>query len=405
MATLKAMLHSKTNSKAEKTNHLALRVTANRKRSYVYLGHVLDLKDWDSATEKVKRTHPKHKQLNRLIRKKYDELEDLIFESDAKGMKLTAKQITDSIRNTKQGLFFELAEEHVSTLESLGKHNRAVSDRSKINRITEFAKNSELTFEEINERFLKNLKTHLLIFRGISERSVMNIYVLIRKLYNQAIRYELVEQKHYPFGKGKVKIVYPQTIKTGLTQKEILTIENLDLGIGSAIWHTRNVFLFSFYLAGVRIGDVLSMKWSDIVDNRLQYSMNKNNRSDSLKLPKKVVEILKHYETKIKDNNDFIFPEMKKVNTKNSKAVYTAMKTATKKFNQYLKQIAKLAGIDKKITNHIARHTFGNIAGDQISPQMLQKLYRHSNLSTTIGYQGNFIHKDADDALDSVVNF
>ena len=36
---------------------------------------------------------------------------------------------------------------------------------------------------------------------------------------------------------------------------------------------------------------------------------------------------------------------------------------------------------------------------------MLQKLYRHSNLKTTINYQTNFIHKEADDALDTVVDF
>lgn len=54
---------------------------------------------------------------------------------------------------------------------------------------------------------------------------------------------------------------------------------------------------------------------------------------------------------------------------------------------------------------HIARHTFGNIAGDTIHPFMLQKLYRHSDLKTTLNYQANFIHKEADDALNSVVNF
>jgi len=36
---------------------------------------------------------------------------------------------------------------------------------------------------------------------------------------------------------------------------------------------------------------------------------------------------------------------------------------------------------------------------------MLQKLYRHSHISTTMGYQANFIHKDVDDALESVLNF
>ena len=50
-------------------------------------------------------------------------------------------------------------------------------------------------------------------------------------------------------------------------------------------------------------------------------------------------------------------------------------------------------------------HSFGNIAGESIHPLMLQKLYRHSDLKTTINYQANFIHKEADDALDSVINF
>lgn len=54
---------------------------------------------------------------------------------------------------------------------------------------------------------------------------------------------------------------------------------------------------------------------------------------------------------------------------------------------------------------HIARHSFGNISGDRIPIQMLQKLYRHSSITTTIQYQSNFIQKDADDALDKVVNF
>ena len=63
-----------------------------------------------------------------------------------------------------------------------------------------------------------------------------------------------------------------------------------------------------------------------------------------------------------------------------------------------------MCDIEKNLSNHIARHTFGNMAGDKIDPRMLQKLYRHSNLKTTIGYQANFIHKDADDALETVLN-
>ena len=69
------------------------------------------------------------------------------------------------------------------------------------------------------------------------------------------------------------------------------------------------------------------------------------------------------------------------------------------------KKVAEKAKINKKLTMHIARHTFGNISGEKISLQMLQKLYRHSSITTTIGYQANFIHKEADEALNAVIGF
>lgn len=61
--------------------------------------------------------------------------------------------------------------------------------------------------------------------------------------------------------------------------------------------------------------------------------------------------------------------------------------------------------MDKKLTMHIARHSFGHIAGDRIPVQMLQKLYRHTSITTTMQYQSNFISKETDRALEDVVNF
>jgi len=53
---------------------------------------------------------------------------------------------------------------------------------------------------------------------------------------------------------------------------------------------------------------------------------------------------------------------------------------------------------------NIARHTFGSLSGDKIPIQMLQKLYRHTVFTTTINFQKAFIFKDADDALNAVLN-
>ena len=406
MATLKTVLHTKLDKKGNKLHRLALRLTVNRKRSYYHLGQKLEPKYWDERSEKVKISHPKHKQLNRLIRKKYDEVEDIIFDLEASKQNYSAKLVVDSIRkNTRRLSFFELADEHIEDLFTANKHNRAISDRSKVKRIREFVKNRNLSFEEIDEHLLKKLKIYLLNTVGISERSVMNVFVMIRMLYNIAISKKIVDQKFYPFGKHKIKIKYPQTIKIGLNEMEILKIENLELEENTGIWHTRNTFLFSFYLAGIRISDVLRMQWKDIVGDRLYYKMNKNNKADSLKLPKPVYEILHHYKNMKVSNADYIFPDLKDVPSNDTQAIYTRIKSSIKRHNAYLAEIAQLAEIDKKITNHIARHSFGNIAGDKVSPQMLQKLYRHTHLSTTIGYQGNFIHKNADEALEAIINF
>lgn len=106
-----------------------------------------------------------------------------------------------------------------------------------------------------------------------------------------------------------------------------------------------------------------------------------------------------------KENHGYVFPFLKDVDNNNAKDIFTKTRNATQLFNKYLKRIAKKCDIDKNLSNHIARHSFGNIAGDKIHPLMLQKLYRHSDLKTTLNYQANFIHKDADDALDSVINF
>lgn len=406
MATLKTVLHTKTDSKGKKEYRLALRLTVNRKRSYYHLGQNLEPEFWDERGEKVKTSYPKHKQLNRLIRKKFDEIEDIIFELETSRQNYTAKGVIDSIRkNTGKLSFFELADEHIQDLINAKKHNRAISDRSKINRIKEFVKNRNLTFEEIDEHLLKKMKIYLRNTSNLSERSTMNILVMIRLLYNNAINKKIVDRKFYPFGKDKIKIKYPQTIKIGLDENEIRKIEELALEVGTPTWHTRNIFLFSFYLAGIRISDVLKMEWKDINGDRLYYKMSKNDKVDSLKLPQPVKNILNHYRSEKKIGSDYVFPDLKNLSSMDSKTIYTRIKSSIKRHNANLKTIAGLAEIDKKITNHIARHSFGNIAGDKVSPQMLQKLYRHSHLSTTIGYQGNFIHKSADEALESIINF
>ena len=91
----------------------------------------------------------------------------------------------------------------------------------------------------------------------------------------------------YSFGPGKFKIKFPETIKIGLSEREIKAIESLD-SLSDVERHSFNVWLYSFYLAGMRVSDVLKTRWSQIYDGRLHYRMGKNSKLLSLKIPLKI---------------------------------------------------------------------------------------------------------------------
>lgn len=165
--------------------------------------------------------------------------------------------------------------------------------------------------------------------------------------------------------------------------------------------HARNLWLISYYFAGMRISDVLRLRWSDFQKMRLHYTMGKNKKAGSLKAPEKALEILAKYEQFKENADDLVFPELKVLpNFDNEFEVQKKIAMAVSRNDKFLRLfVAPAAAVEKKLTMHIARHTFATNAGDMIPIQMLQKLYRHNNITTTIGYQANFINKDADDAL------
>ncbi len=384
---------------------LAIRITKNRRSTYQYVGHYIELEEWDEKNIRVRKSHPNSKGLNSLLSQKLSEANKALITLQSDYKDASANQIKKEIyASNNNSTFFELAQEHLDDLERSSKLNRLSTDKAWIGFVLKFHKSKQLSFQEINERFLKKLTINLKAKQSLSETSIMNILVLIRLLYNRAIKQKIANKELYPFGSDKVRIKFPDTTKVGLNISEIRKIESLENLTNREI-HARNIWLYSFNFAGMRISDVLRTRWSDIYDNRFHYRMGKNSKLLSLKIPNKINSILSQYENDKRNADDFVFPELKLADLNNAKDVYNKIKTANRKFNMRLKVIATKAGIDKKLTMHIARHSFGNIAGDSIHPLMLQKLYRHSDLKTTLNYQANFIHKEADDALDSVVNF
>lgn len=405
MASVKVVLRKKKNSSGKFP--LAIRVTKNRKSSYVYTGQYVSKQEWDEVKQKVKKNHPNSTRLNNFLAKKLSEVNDKLVEAESTTDHLTtARSIAKRVkRKAKNSSFFTLAKSYLDDLERSKKFSRISAEKPRVKHLKEFLNGEDIAFHEITESLLKKFQVYLKAERNVSKRTIMNHLVVIRTVFNLAIKEGLTDSRYYPFGKGKIQIKFPQSNKMGLNREEVLAIEKLEIERGTTLWHTRNVWLFSFYFAGMRISDVLRLSWKDINDDRLHYTMGKNDKYDSLKIPMKALEILEGYRAYKEVATGLVFPELKKADLSDERDIQRKIRTAVKKFNDNLAKLAELAGIDKKITNHIARHTFGNLSGEKISIQMLQKLYRHSSITTTIGYQANFIHKDADEALEAVVSF
>lgn len=405
MATIQATLRRKKNNAG--LYPISIRITKNRKSTYMYIGQYVDEKYWDSVKSKVKKNHPNANRLNNLISAKLAEINKslLDIESDTKPI-ARIEEIRKTIKNKhKSHSFYTFAEAYFEELEKNKKYSRINCERPLLNRIKGYPRAKTLTFQEITPLFLRGFISHLRSTKdSVGERSIVNTLIFIRTLHNRASQQGIVSKDNYPFGNhdGKIKIRIPKSIKIGLTAEEIKIIEDIDLSDNPKHHHTRNVFLFSFYLAGMRVSDVLQMKWANVQGDRIYYTMNKNQKNLSLKINDKLQKILDEYLPTKTSNSGYIFPELKDASN-NPKDILRVTKTGNKRLNRYLGQIADRAEITKKITMHVARHSFGNISGDRIPLQVLQKLYNHSDIKTTIDYQQNFINKDLDDALDIVI--
>ncbi len=404
MANIKLLLRKKKGQ--EITDYpIVLRFTKNRRVKFQYLGHTSTVDDWDAKAQQVKPSHPLYKSLKVLLANKKAEAESTLLDLENKQPVFSLEQLKQKIKRGNSSItFLKYADKYVQDIFDRGKINVAKSEKSRVKGVRDFLKGRDVDFFEVDVALINKLKTYLLT-KGKSEKTVNNYLILIRTIYNRAISEGLIEREYYPFGgRDKIQLKQMQGKKIGLEADELQSIRDLKLEKQSALWHVRNVFLLSYNFAGVRISDLLILRWTDVQNNRLAYTMGKTSAQVSIPIADEARVILNYYKKEKRTPDDFVLPYVKEADWDSPEDVQRKINSAISNFNKRLKRIADRAEIEKKLSNHIARHTFGNISGDKIPLPILQKLYRHQSLNTTAIYQGNFMHKDTDEALLKVLN-
>ncbi len=399
MAVMKIVL--KKDKKQDGTYPLVIRITKDRKSTFIYLEHSIKETDWDKAAQRVKKSHPNSTRLNNYLLKKLAEANDHSLELETDKRHVSASAVKQKVKPKAEATFFPQAQLYLDQLKDAGKYNRYTPDKSRIQNFKVFLKH-DTPFQDISIPLLERFKSYVEHTLKQSERSAVNHLVVIRSVFSFAIGAGVVDERYYPFGKGKLAIKFPDTSKVGLNEEDIEALENVELE-GKA-HHARNLWLFSYYFAGMRVSDVLRLTWGDFQNGRLHYTMGKNKKGGSLKVPEKASAILEQYQQFKENSGDLVFPELNGVDLQDRFIMERTIAFKVSVIDKVLKNdVAPAAQISKKLTMHISRHTFAQLAGEEIDIRMLQKLYRHTNILTTIGYQSNFAHKEADDALDAVL--
>jgi site-specific recombinase XerD len=426
---IKIVLRKRKN--ADGTRPLILQVWKNGKASTTHLDYSIKTEDWDKKAQRVKTSHPNSVRLNNFLRKKLADATDSALELEGDKKQYSSKAVIKKIKPKSGSTFFAQANDYLETLRKAGKYSQYTSDKPRIGHFREFLNDEDIAFSDMTPGLLTKFVVFLKSYhkrpqkkkpapdpaapkkrvrksiakpkKPMSERTVMNHLAALRSVFGHARNNQVVKKEQSPFGEGGVKIEFPETNKIPIDAEDVANLEKVEL-LDPAHDHARKLWLFSFYFAGMRISDELLLRWPDFTNYRLHYAMGKNDKADSLKIPDKAVTILKFYEQFKEHNDDLIFPDLKGVDLDDEFNTKRAIAFRTSTIDKILRlHVAPAAGITKKLTMHISRHTFANLAGDAIPVQMLQKLYRHSDIKTTIGYQANFINKPADDALDAVI--
>ena len=400
MATVNIELSSKP-LKGQKEHLLMLKITANRKRSRIGLIYSVTPNQFISkgkGSKYIRSSHPDHAIINGYLQDKILLAKGVVSQLENEGKAITSQIIRSKILQPKTHDLFVFGENFKSTLLKSGNAGNYKKYRTIINSLKSFVKKDELFFDEIDLDFLARYQAYLKEI-GNTQTTIHGYVGRIRSLFNKAIRSGLIEIGSTPFTNYKIK--QGKVSKDRLTIEEIKKIENLDLQTGSLIWHVKNIFLFSFYNAGIRVSDILLMKWHNIIEGRLTYKMFKTTKLQSLILLEKPLTILEWYKGK---SETFIFPFLsERYDYSDAMFLHDQIVAKTALINKYLKDIANKAKITKKITTHTARHSFADIARQKTDNiYNLSKTLGHSSLKVTEAYLSSFDEKAVDDTLDSV---
>ena len=269
---------------------------------------------------------------------------------------------------------------YMEYLEKEGRYSSFRAARALNKKLYRFRKTSALPVTEITPAFVKQFEEFLVYKVGNSHNTVTECIKMFGKMVNEIYSSnEILDERDNPF--NKIHLIRKQTERSYLSEDEINRIMSLHLKKNTPLWHSRNLFFLECY-TGLRIGDILSLRWENYDGHTLTLTMHKTSKRISVPLTHKVVILLESYRDLFCTPDKFIFPFLKIHDT--SFALGKAICSATGIVNGHLKVLAHRCGIEKNLSSHTGRHSFATMLVTKgASIYDVKELLGHSDVKVT----------------------
>jgi integrase len=344
--------------------------------------------------------HPNHQKINADLNALVEEYNDVMFASAVAKKAISPETVIHSVKKTH--FTQSLVKYCESKMSQMLNYNHKKGYQQTLNNwkaYTEKEKLGDLDFKQINVFILKGYE-NFLFENGLQASTVYTNLKRIRSLFNMAIKEQVIKVEDYIFKAFTMP-------KANKSKKEKLTVEELKKFAGvvcdkdSLSKTCQQAFLLAFNLAGVRIEDVLTLKWSYVKKERIEYKMEKTGALNSFKLTPQIKAILNYFKS-ANNSSIYIVPILKDgVEELTNEEYKKEISRKTALINKYLKKIAEKAKIEKKVTTHIARHTFASIAIKKSNGNInfVQNALKHSNSQITQTYLASLDDESMDDQM------
>uniref|UniRef100_UPI00404B5E36 site-specific integrase n=2 Tax=Gelidibacter sp. TaxID=2018083 RepID=UPI00404B5E36 len=354
------------------------RITVNGKRAFISVKRKINITDWNQSAGKGKGNSPKIRQLNSYLDQVYGQLLDAHKQLLAEHKIISSQTLKNRYLGTDETFkkLTDLLNYHnvnmVNILKAGTMKNYYTTEKYLKEFVQSVMKCEDIYLKQINYRFITDFEHFLRTYKPKTYRlaptnnGVMKHLERLKKLLNLAQKLEWVEKD--PFAKFSLK--FDKVEREFLNEQELEDILNYT-STRNALMQTRDIFVFACY-TGLSWIDVKNLNTNHIVcgiDGEKWIYTFREKTDTPVKIPilGKAQELLDKYAEKMQESTSLL-------------PVYSNQKT-----NHYLKAIALGLGIRKKLTFHVARHTFATTVtlSNGVPIETVSKLLGHTKLSTT----------------------